>query len=67
MGWKIEGTIDENVKKCVLMVLPHNSWHDFYLGIFTRGITGIEMNFIAKKSCFDFRSDFIFVGWVAHQ
>ncbi len=60
MGWKIEGTIDENIKKCVLMVIPHTSWHDFYLGIFTRGITGIEMNYIAKKELFRFPFGFYF-------
>lgn len=60
MGWKIEGTIDENVKKCVLMVIPHTSWHDFYLGMFTRGITGIEMNFIGKKELFRFPFGFYF-------
>ena len=60
MGWKIVGTIDENIKKCVLMVVPHTSWHDFYLGIFTRGITGIEMNFIAKKELFRFPFGYYF-------
>jgi len=54
MGWKIEGTFDENVKKCVLMVLPHTSWHDFPVGILTRGICGVEINFIAKKELFRF-------------
>ena len=54
MGWKIEGAFDENIKKCVAMVLPHTSWHDFYLGIFTRGISGLELNFIAKKELFRF-------------
>jgi 1-acyl-sn-glycerol-3-phosphate acyltransferase len=60
MGWKIEGSFDENVKKCVLMVLPHTSWHDFYLGIFTRGISGVEINFIAKKELFRFPFGFYF-------
>lgn len=60
MGWRIEGTIDEGIKKCMLMVLPHTSWHDFYLGIFTRGIMGIEMNFIAKKELFRFPFGFYF-------
>jgi 1-acyl-sn-glycerol-3-phosphate acyltransferase len=60
MGWKIEGTIDERIKKCVLMVMPHTSWHDFYLGIFTRGITRLEMNFIAKKELFIFPFGFYF-------
>jgi 1-acyl-sn-glycerol-3-phosphate acyltransferase len=60
MGWKIEGTIDESIKKCVLMVLPHTSWHDFYVGIFTRGIVGLEMNFIGKKELFRFPFGFYF-------
>lgn len=54
MGWKIEGTIDKEIKKCILMVVPHTSWHDFYLGIFTRGIIGLKMNFIGKKELFSF-------------
>ncbi len=53
MGWKIEGKIDPKIKKCVYMVMPHTSWHDFYLGVFTRGILGIEINFVAKKELFD--------------
>lgn len=60
MGWKIEGGIDKNIKKCVLMVMPHTSWHDFYLGIFTRGVTGLEMNFIAKKELFRFPFGYYF-------
>jgi hypothetical protein len=28
-----------------MMIMPHTSAHDFYLGIFTRAITGLEMNF----------------------
>lgn len=54
MGWKIVGKLDPNIKKCVMMVMPHTSAHDFYLGIFTRGILGLEMNFIAKKELFRF-------------
>lgn len=53
MGWKIEGKIDVNLKQCVMMVVPHTSWHDFYLGLFTRGITEIDMSFVAKKELFD--------------
>ncbi len=54
MGWKIVGTIDAEIKKCVMMVMPHTSWHDFYVGLFTRGITGLEMNFVGKKELFAF-------------
>lgn len=54
MGWKIVGAIDPALKKCVMMVMPHTSAHDFYLGIFTRGITGLQMNFVGKKELFRF-------------
>lgn len=54
MGWKIVGTIAPNVKKCVMIVIPHTSWHDFYLGLFTRGIIGLEMHWVGKKELFRF-------------
>jgi 1-acyl-sn-glycerol-3-phosphate acyltransferase len=54
MGWKIVGGIDADIKKCVMMIMPHTSAHDFYLGIFTRGITGLEMNFVGKSELFRF-------------
>ena len=54
MGWKIVGSIDPSVKKCVMMVLPHTSAHDFYLGIFTRGITELQMHWVGKKELFKF-------------
>lgn len=60
MGWKIVGTINPEIKKCVMKVMPHTSAHDFYLGIFTRGITGLEMNFVAKKELFRFPFGYYF-------
>src|SRR5690606_26650520 len=60
LGWKIVGTMDENVKKCVMIVVPHTSWYDFFLGVFTRGIVQLEMNFVAKKELFVFPFNFYF-------
>jgi 1-acyl-sn-glycerol-3-phosphate acyltransferase len=60
MGWKISGSIDPNLKKCVMMVMPHTSAHDFYLGIFTRGITGLQMNWVGKKELFNFPLGYYF-------
>lgn len=65
-GWKIQGTLDPAIKKCVFMVLTHTSWYDFFLGLFTRGILQLDMHWVGKKSCFDFRLGIIFVGWAAH-
>ena len=52
MGWHIEGTFDPKVKKAVIIVVPHTSWHDFYLGLFTRRLTKTQINYIAKKELF---------------
>ncbi len=52
MGWKIVGNFDPKIKKSVIIVVPHTSWHDFYIGVFTRKLTGIQINFIAKKELF---------------
>jgi 1-acyl-sn-glycerol-3-phosphate acyltransferase len=54
MGWKIVGIENSEIEKCVMMVMPHTSNHDFYLGIFTRGISGLEMNWVGKKELFRF-------------
>ncbi|MRX41144.1 acyltransferase [Flavobacterium sp. LC2016-23] len=60
MGWKIVGIENAEVKKCILMVMPHTSNHDFYLGIFTRGISGLEMNWVGKKELFKFPFGYYF-------
>lgn len=60
MGWKITGSFDESIKKCVVIVVPHTSWHDFYLGIFVRGVLGFQINFVGKKELFQFPFGFYF-------
>jgi len=54
LGWKLTGTIDGTIKKCVLMVIPHTCNFDFFLGLFCRGIIELEMNFVGKKELFKF-------------
>ena len=54
LGWKLIGTIDANVKKCVIAVIPHTCNFDFFLGLFSRGIIRLEMNFVGKKELFKF-------------
>lgn len=60
LGWKISGTVDSNIKKCILMVMPHTSWYDFFIGLFVRGIINLEMNFVAKKELFVFPFGYYF-------
>src|SRR5690554_3937241 len=52
MGWRIDGAFDPKVKKAVIIVVPHTSWHDFYIGLFIRRITKVQINYIAKKELF---------------
>jgi 1-acyl-sn-glycerol-3-phosphate acyltransferase len=58
MGWKIVGEIDKKLEKCIFIVIPHTSWVDFFIGLFTRGIIGVEMNWLGKKELFGFP-----LGW----
>lgn len=58
MGWQIKGSIDSELKKCVIIVVPHTSWMDFVIGVLARGSIGLEMHFVAKKELFSFP-----LGW----
>lgn len=60
MKWKIIGILEEHTKKCIMIVVPHTSWHDFYIGVLTRGSLNIEINFVAKKELFKFPFGFYF-------
>lgn len=55
LGWKIEGNINfskDKINKAVIIAAPHTSWHDFYIGLLLRKITGVKANFIGKKELF---------------
>ena len=52
LGWSIDGDFDRSIKKSVIIVVPHTSWHDFYIGVFTRRILKIEINFVGKRELF---------------
>ena len=54
MGWKVKGDFDTSIKKCVLIVVPHTSWFDFFIGVFFRGTYPVEINFLAKQELFRF-------------
>src|SRR5690554_4292971 len=60
MKWKITGEIDQETKKCILLVVPHTSWHDFYIGVFSRGIINKQTHFVAKKELFTFPFGYYF-------
>jgi 1-acyl-sn-glycerol-3-phosphate acyltransferase len=54
LGWYIKGVMYAEIKKSVIIVVPHTSWFDFLIGVFARGVIGLEMNFVAKKELFRF-------------
>ncbi|MAZ73382.1 MAG: acyltransferase [Flavobacteriaceae bacterium] len=53
LGWNIAGDFDRTIKKSVIIVVPHTSWHDFYIGVFTRRILKVEINYVAKRELFN--------------
>ncbi|WP_103068702.1 1-acyl-sn-glycerol-3-phosphate acyltransferase [Aquimarina sediminis] len=53
LGWKIVGDFSaETVKKCVVVVVPHTSWHDFYIGLLIRKLVNLKISFLGKKELF---------------
>ena len=51
LGWRLDGTFP-NLDKFVIIVVPHTSWVDFFLGLLIRRVWNEEINFIGKKSLF---------------
>jgi 1-acyl-sn-glycerol-3-phosphate acyltransferase len=52
MGWTFNGSFP-TVKKCVFIVVPHTSNWDFLMGLVIRKIMNIEINYVGKKSLFN--------------
>jgi 1-acyl-sn-glycerol-3-phosphate acyltransferase len=59
-GWKIVGQIPADLKKYVVIVAPHTSWKDFFLGLFVRSAMGRKIYYLAKKELFDSPAGFFF-------
>lgn len=53
LGWKIQGKFYPSILKTVVAVVPHTSWHDFYIGVLVRKIIKVDINFVGKKELFD--------------
>ena len=53
-GWKIESGFPKNIKKSVIVVIPHTSNWDFPVGILLRPVIGLQTNFVGKSSLFRF-------------
>lgn len=53
MGWSIKGAFSKHIQKTVVIIIPHTSWHDFYIGALVRKIINVRVNYVAKKELFD--------------
>lgn len=60
LGWKLTGTIDKSLKKCIVIVIPHTSNLDFFIALLVRGIMDVEINFVGKKELFAFPFGYYF-------
>lgn len=47
-GWKVDGEYPYEVKKFLITVAPHTSFHDFPVGILFRNWYGVQINFVIK-------------------
>lgn len=54
LKWRFEGEPPNHLKKAVFIVVPHTSWHDFYIGLLTRRIMKMKIGYVAKKELFRF-------------
>lgn len=60
LGWKLIGTLDESIKKCIVIVIPHTANVDFLIALLVRGIMNVEINFVGKKELFAFPFGYYF-------
>ena len=60
LGWKLIGTLDKSIKKCVVIVIPHTANVDFFSALLVRGIMNVEINFVGKKELFVFPIGYYF-------
>ncbi len=59
LGWKYYGSFNgDQVKKCIVIAVPHTSWHDFYIGLLIRQLERVKISFLAKKELFKWP-----IGW----
>ena len=60
LGWKLIGTVDTSIKKCIVIVIPHTANVDFIIALLVRGIMNVEINFVGKKELFTFPFGYYF-------
>lgn len=61
-GWKMRGAIPDDLKQYVLVVAPHTSNIDFFVGVAARKLLKINVKYLAKKELFKFPFRGMFLG-----
>lgn len=51
LKWKLVGEFPD-LAKCVVIVVPHTHWLDFFLGLLVRRVIDKDINYIGKMSLF---------------
>ena len=59
-GWKVKGSIPESLQKYVMIVAPHTSNWDFFVGLAARSILKLDTKYVAKQELFRFPFGWIF-------
>ena len=57
MHWRLKGQMPK-LNKYLIIVVPHTSWRDFFIGLLVRSILKEKLNFVGKKELFN-----PFTGW----
>ena len=60
MRWNMVGAFPSHIKKCVIIVVPHTSNIDFFMGLIVRRVMNEQINWIGKKSLFKFPFNYLF-------
>ncbi len=53
-GWKVSGSLPQEVKKCIMIIAPHTSHWDFIIGRLAFWHLGLKAKFLIKKEFFFF-------------
>ncbi|MES2795096.1 MAG: 1-acyl-sn-glycerol-3-phosphate acyltransferase [Bacteroidota bacterium] len=59
LGWKVQGSYPQTLKKAIFIVSPHFVWFDFFVGLGSRATINLPIGYLGKKELFDNK----FYGW----
>lgn len=54
IGWKIQGGIPTDIKKCVVVAAPHTSNYDYPIALSVFYTLNLKVKFLGKKQLFSF-------------